>query len=286
MIPMERFRHPSYPFIVTLLASVFALFDVFFSLGTNYGLLFKPYFIVPVGIVIISLGVYLFFALFDFLYRYILSVCPLRSFFFCYRHNLHFRRIVNSYVGAIGNYLLLFFYLILSYIYNSYFYGLCSQFFFTALLSRQILLWMTFSKKERKPHTGLVISSFFMILLGMELTSIIILSRKYGIVLKKNPLIVYVMAIYGMAKLVSSIYSFIKSRKNHDFMILPYSMISLALAFYSVFMLAITIPISLKGETGNAYTYTGLPLGFILFVIGTASLVFIARLKIKEKRKQ
>lgn len=69
-------------------------------------------------------------------------------------------------------------------------------------------------------------------------------------------------------------------------MVLPYSMISLALAFYSSFMLAITIPISLKGETGNAYAYTGLPLGFILFVIGTACLVFIARMKIKEKRKQ
>lgn len=228
----------------------------------------------------------LLYLLIDFLLKYLNKNGDKKKNITDYKKDKHFRRVINSYIGVTINFGYSIFYFIYGYVMSSQFYLISAIFFFLAYIARTYLLTFIFNNKEDKIIKGYLVASILSFLLSLTMISIVSIVYANNIRTGKNQYIVYAICLYTFIKFISSQVSFFSSRKHQDIMLQAFSIISLALSVYSMFMLTITIPPTFAENYEKSFAFFGFPMAGILVLLTLSSIINAAKLIKKEKKNE
>ncbi len=277
---MKKLLHPTYGILIIELLLFLASVDVILVVSSVLSLSRNVAYNVGCGIFAALFLIYLLYVLTDYAIRFLKPYGTLKELIYKYFHDKYFRRICNSYVGSLVNFGMSIFYIVLSYIHHLEFYTMAAHFFLIAFIGRIYLLYNSFNDKKEKALHGQFLCSLFTLVLGIGMQAITIFCVLRHFSVMKNRILVLAIALYTFIKFVSAIVSFISSRREHNLQLLSYSMLSVALAFYSMFMLVITIPVVFAEEdVVKDFTFFGFVFAGIIMLVAIAGLIYHHKIK-------
>lgn len=278
---MNKFLHPDFRIITIHLIIFYVLLDAFFGLIFGLGLNRNLSAIIPIGTVIGIYLIYLIYAVLSFLIEYLKPYKTIKSLVMAIKDDRTLRRIITSYFGAFINMGLSIYYLVRSFMNFTLINVISFQFFLLAFAGRMLLLRQMFLNERGKDDVvkDLRIAAIFSLLLGLNLILYASLAVTERYTITKNWFLVYAYAFYSFVKMGNAVYSCIKAYKQRDHRLFSFTLISFALACYSIFMLSITIPASLGQDTTINFAYTGFSFGAAIIVISVICLFNCHRIR-------
>ena len=181
------------------------------------------------------------------------------------KKNAVLRRAFTSSFGAIVNFFMASFYLIIAMIQGSGFYSLIGGLYLLSFSARIHLLFYGIDPDQKKEANALLFSSLFSFLIALSALGIALYVFLGHGTFQKNTLLLYGVAFYTFYRLIAAFMNFKKARKKQSTMLLCYSEISLCLAIFSIYVLQV----ELLNAFGNGDQATFAPIGFAL-----AGLIF------------
>ena len=277
---MKKLLHPTYGILIIELPVFLAAVDVILLVSSSLSLQKNIPYNVCCGIFTLLYLIYLLYVLIDFALRLLKPYGTLKELIYKYFHDKYFRRICNSYVGSLVNFGMSVFYIVYAYVKDAQFYALATQFFLIAFIGRIYLLYNTFNSRYEKRMRGHFLASILTVILGFGMLAITAVCIVKHFTVMKNDILLLAIALYTFIKFISAIVSFISSRREHNIQLLSYCVLSLSLAFYSMFMLVITMPVVFaEGETVKDFTFFGFIFAAAIVVIGVGNLILHHRVK-------
>jgi hypothetical protein len=192
-----------------------------------------------------------------------------------FKTNSVFRMVVFSGLGALANFAMGIFYLVLAYIYRTGLDGLISWMFLFAFYARIYLLSLGLSPTPRKENKGLIFATLVTLMIGFLLLGTTIYVFEGAGSFAKQNYIAIADAAYAFIKLTSSLVSLHSARKRKSSLSLAYALIALSLSLYTMFALQATLldTFSDSADNAHAFAYFGYVASAIIVVAGIVTLV-------------
>lgn len=277
---MRKLLHPSYGILIIELLSFLAITDVILVVSSTLSLQRNIPYNVSCGVFALCYLLYLLYVLIDFALRFLKPCGTLKELLSKYIHDKYFRRICNSYVGSLVNFAMSIFYVVFAYVTGTQFYSLATHFFLIAFIGRIYLLYNAFNSKHEKRMRGHFIASILTVVLGLGMLAITTVCILRHFTVTKDKILLLAIALYTFVKFISAIVSLTSSRREHNIQLLSYCLLSISLAFYSMFMLVITMPVVYaETETIEDFTFFGYIFAATIILIGIGNLILHHRVK-------
>lgn len=278
---MKKFLHPSYGFIVIELFIFLVLVDISLFLTSIFPVLMMPSYWIPIGIILLLSGIYLVYSIIEFSIRTIKEMGGWRRFLKKMGEEKRFRRMAFSYLGSFLNLAMTIFYFAYGYIMDSLFYLIAAQYLFIGFIGRIYLLYNTFYKRHEKELFGFRASSWLTLFMGIAMESITSAYMIGNITIRKSFGMTVGISIYTLIKLGSSLSALRAAFKNKDLTILSFCLLSMSLAFYSLFMLVVTVPDApnVVETTRPENTFVGYIFASVMVIVAIICLIQYHRIK-------
>lgn len=233
---------------------------------------------------IISL-LYLFYILYGFTRRLVLYIQKEKndlSFVQKYKKEELFRRVINASFGAFANLVLSLFYIIEACQFKNSFYSLLAIYFILALINRIYLLSLTYRRNPYVEARSLFVTGIFSLITSIAMSGIVFEVLYGDGIFTKQEYLIYLFAFYAFAKIISAISSLVKAKKERNYLLLSFALISFDLACLSMFSLQVSLMVAFSDmESMKMFSYSGFGFEFVMFIL---SLVAISASRKEMKR--
>lgn len=278
---MKKFLHPSYAIIIIELFIFLFLVDVALTLTSFFPILMNMAYWIPVGIILGISFIYLIYSIIDFSHRSLMDMGGYRKFLARVHKEKRFRRMATSYLGSFLNLAMTIAYFAYGYVTDTLFYLIAAQYLFIGFIGRVYLLYNAFYKRHDKELHGFRLSSWLTLFMGMAMQGITFAYTISDITIRKSLVMTIGIGIYAIIKIISAFSSLKASFKNKDLTLLSFCLISMSLAFYSLFMLIITVPDAPNrvDVSRPEHTYVGFIFASVMMVIALLCLIYYHKIK-------
>lgn len=203
------------------------------------------------------------------------------SFGQAFKTNPMLRKMIASGAGALANFAMGVFYLVLAYVYRTIFDGFVSTMFFLAFYARVYLLSFGANPDREKQNQALFSASAFSFFIGVFLLASALCVGFGEGSFAKQKFIAIADSAYAFYKLISAIRSLVLARKTRSSLGLAYAFVAFSLSLYSMYALQITLLDTFsQGESDlHRYGLFGYIAAAVILVLALVGFIYTRRKK-------